>query len=344
MAEKLLPTTVVGSYPQPDWLVNRQMLSKTVPRIRMKEMWRVPDQWLEQAQDDATIVAIHDMERAGIDIITDGEIRRESYSNRFATALEGIDIENPAVVKTRSGVELPVPRVVGKVRRPGPVEVRDMQFLRSNTSLPAKITLPGPFTMSQQAKDEYYKDAEALAMDMAAAVNEEAHDLVRAGADVIQLDEPWARNDPESARRYAVKAINRALDGITVPTVVHLCFGYAAVVPGEMKPAGYAFLPELADTTASTISIESAQPKIDFGVLEELAPKNIMLGVIDLSDMTVETPETIAARIRHGLEYVPTERLIPAPDCGMKYLPRDVAFGKLKALSMGAAIVRSELQ
>jgi 5-methyltetrahydropteroyltriglutamate--homocysteine methyltransferase len=344
MVEKLLPTTVVGSYPQPDWLVDRQMLSKTVPRIRMKEMWRVPDQWLEQAQDDATIVAIHDMERAGIDIVTDGEIRRESYSNRFATALEGIDIENPAVVKTRSGVELPVPRVVGKVRRPGPVEVRDMQFLRSNTSLPAKITLPGPFTMSQQAKDEYYKDAEALAMDMAAVVNEEAHDLVRAGADVIQLDEPWARNDPESARRYAVKAINRALEGITVPTVVHLCFGYAAVVPGEMKPAGYAFLPELADTTASTISIESAQPKIDFGVLEELAPKNIMLGVIDLSDMTVETPETIAERIRHGLEYVPVQRLIPAPDCGMKYLPREVAFGKLKALSMGAAIVRNELR
>jgi 5-methyltetrahydropteroyltriglutamate--homocysteine methyltransferase len=344
MAEKLLPTTVVGSYPQPDWLVDRQLLSKSVPRIRMKEMWRVPDRWLEQAQDDATIVAIHDMEQAGIDIVTDGEIRRESYSNRFATALEGIDIENPAVVKTRSGVALPVPRVVGKVRRPGPVEVRDMQFLRRNTSLRAKITLPGPFTMSQQAKDEYYKDAEALAMDMAAAVNEEAHDLVRAGADVIQLDEPWARNDPESARRYAVKAINRALEGITVPTVVHLCFGYAAVVPGEMKPAGYAFLPELADTTASTISIESAQPKIDFGVLEELAPKNIMLGVIDLSDMTVETPETIATRIRHGLEYVPAERLIPAPDCGMKYLPRDVAFGKLKALSMGAAIVRSELR
>ena len=343
MPEKLFPTTVVGSYPQPDWLVDRKMLSKVVPRIRMQEMWRVPAEWLEQAQDDATIVAIRDMERAGVDIITDGEIRRESYSNRFATALEGIEIKNPGYVKARSGDMTPVPRVVGKVRRVGPVEVRDMQFLRRNTNLVAKITLPGPFTMSQQAKDEYYKDAEALAMDMAAAVNAEAHDLVRAGADVIQLDEPWVRNDPQAARRYAVRAINRALEGIKVPTVVHLCFGYAAVVPGETKPAGYAFLAELADTVASTISIESAQPKIDLGVLKDLAPKNVMLGVIDLSDLNVETPETVAARIRRGLEHLPAERLIPAPDCGMKYLPRDVAFGKLKAMVDGATIVRREL-
>jgi 5-methyltetrahydropteroyltriglutamate--homocysteine methyltransferase len=343
MAEKLLPTTVVGSYPQPDWLVDRDMLSKTVPRIRMTEMWRIPSRWLEQAQDDATIVAIRDMERAGIDIITDGEIRRESYSNRFATALEGIDIEKPGFIKARSGAQTPVPRVVGKVRRQGPVEVRDMQFLRNNTDLTAKITLPGPFTMSKQAVDEYYKDAEALAMDMAAAVNEEAHDLVRAGADVIQLDEPWVRSDPEAARQYAVKAINRALEGISVPTVVHLCFGYAAVVPGETKPSGYSFLPELADTIASTISIESAQPKIDFSVLEDLAPKNVMLGVLDLSDLTIETPEIVATRIRRGLEHVPAERLIAAPDCGMKYLPRNVAFGKLRALSQGATMVRLEL-
>lgn len=342
MPEKLIPTTVVGSYPQPDWLVDRPMLSKVVPRVRMTEMWRVPQEWLEQAQDDATIVAIRDMERAGIDVITDGEMRRESYSNRFATALEGIDIENRVFVKARSG-KTAVPRVVAKVRRAGPVELRDMQFLRRNTSLPAKITLPGPFTMSQQAKDEYYNDAEAMAMDMAAAVNEEAHELVAAGADVIQLDEPWVRNDPDAARRYAVKAINRALEGIKVPTVVHLCFGYAAVVPGDTKPAGYSFLAELADTVASTISIESAQPKIDLGVLKDLAPKNVMLGVIDLSDLTVETPETVAARIRRGLEHLPAERLIAAPDCGMKYLPRDVAFGKLRAMVEGAAIVRREL-
>ena len=343
MAEKLFPTTVVGSYPQPDWLVDRKMLSKVVPRIRMKEMWRVPEEWLEQAQDDATIVAIRDMERAGIDVITDGEIRRESYSNRFATALEGVDIEHPGFVMARGGNRTPVPRVVGKVRRTRPVEVRDMQFLRRNTERTAKITLPGPFTMSQQAKDEFYKDAEALAMDMAAAVNEEAHDLVAAGADVIQLDEPWVRSDPAAARRYAVKAINRALAGIEVPTVVHLCFGYAAVLPGETKPSGYAFLPELADTVAGTISIESAQPKIDLGVLEDLAPKKIMLGVLDLSDLNVETPETVAVRIRRGLAHVPAERLIPAPDCGMKYLPREVAFGKLKAMAEGAAIARRAL-
>src|SRR3569833_1699693 len=342
MAEKLFPTTVVGSYPQPDWLVDRKMLSKVVPRVRMKEMWRVADEWLEQAQDDATIVAIRAMERAGIDVITDGEMRRESYSNRFATALDGVDIANPGFVKARSGQQTPVPRIVGKVRRNGPVEVRAMQFLRANTDRIAKIALPGPFTMSQQAKDEHYKDAEALAMDMAAAVNEEAHDLVRAGADVIQLDEPWVRNDPDSARRYAVKAINRALEGIKVPTAVHLCFGYAAVVPGETKPSGYSFLAELADTTATMISIESAQPKIDLGVLADLAPKKIMLGVLDLSDVVVETPQRVAERIRLGLKHVSPDRLIPAPDCGMKYLPREVAFGKLKAMVEGAALVRAE--
>jgi len=342
MSEKLLPTTVVGSYPQPDWLVDRQMLSKVVPRVRMKEMWRIPEPWLEQAQDDATIIAIRDMERAGIDIITDGEIRRESYSNRFATALEGIELSNPGAVDARAGRTL-VPRVVAKLRRKAPVEVRDMEFLRRNTALTAKITLPGPFTMSQQAKDEYYNDPEAMAMDMAVAVNEEAHALVRAGADVIQLDEPWVRNDPAAARRYAVKAINRALQGVTVPTVVHLCFGYAAVVPGDTKPQAYTFLAELADTVASTISMESAQPNIDLGVLKELAPKNVMLGVLDLSTPVVETAQTVAARIRRGLEHVPAQRLMPAPDCGMKYLAREVAFGKLKAMVDGAAIVRKEL-
>ena len=267
----LLPTTVVGSYPQPDWLVNRPMLSKVVPRTRMTEIWRIPEQFLEQAQDDATILAIRDMERAGIDIITDGEMRRESYSNRFATALEGMDLANPGQVKTRSGQMTPVPRVVAKLRRARPVELRDMQFLRANTERPAKITLPGPFTMGQQAKNEFYKDDEEMAMDFAAAVNEEARELQAAGADVIQLDEPWLRNDPEAAGRYAVRAINRALEGITVPTVVHLCFGYAAVVPGASKPTGYSFLPGLADSIAQQISIEAAQPKLDLGVLRDLA-------------------------------------------------------------------------
>src|ERR1700726_809533 len=271
MPKHRLPPPVVGSYPQPEWLVDRAMLSKSVPRTRMHEMWRVPEQHLEEAQDDATIVAIRDMERAGIDIVTDGEIRRESYSNRFATALEGIDTDNPAMITARSGQQTPVPRVVGKVVRTGPVELRDMEFLRRNTDRAAKITLPGPFTISQQAKNEFYKDDEELAMALAAAVNAEALDLQKAGADVIQLDEPWVRNNPELAKRYAVKAINRALAGITVPTVVHLCFGYAAVVPGSTKPAGYSFLAELADTSADQISIEAAQPKVDLGVLKDLS-------------------------------------------------------------------------
>jgi len=338
----LLPTTVVGSYPQPDWLVNRDLLSKVVPRTRMQQIWRIPEAFLEQAQDDATVLAIHDMERAGIDIVTDGEIRRESYSNRFATALEGIDLANPGMVKTRSGMT-PVPRVVGKLRRAAPVELRDLQFLRANTSRPAKITLPGPFTMAQQAKNQFYKDDEEMAMDFAAVVNAELQDLQRAGADVLQLDEPWLRNDPAAAKRYAVKAINRALEGITVPTVVHLCFGYAAVVPGVSKPAGYSFLPGLADSIAQQISIEAAQPRLDLGVLRELAGKKIMLGVLDLGDNRIETAEQVAARIRAGLEYVKAQDLIPAPDCGMKYMARTTAFGKLKALAEGAAIVRREI-
>ncbi len=343
MPQHLLPTTVVGSYPQPDWLVNRTMLSKSVPRVRMN-IWRVPEAYLEQAQDDATLNAIRDMERAGIDIITDGEIRRESYSNRFATALEGIDIENAGVVKARSGHRTPVPRVVARIKRKHAVEVRDMKFLRAATDRVAKITLPGPFTMSQQAKNEYYDDFDELVMDYAAAVNAEAKDLVKAGADIIQLDEPWLRQDPDAAKRIAVKAINRALQGITVPTVVHLCFGYAALVSSDKKPVGYSFLPELADTTAQTISIEAAQPKLDLGVLADLAPKKIMVGVLDLNDPKVETPKKVADRIRRALKYLPAERLIPAPDCGMKYLPREVAFGKLKAMAQGAAIVRAELE
>jgi 5-methyltetrahydropteroyltriglutamate--homocysteine methyltransferase len=344
MPTHVLPTTVVGSYPQPDWLVDRAMLSKSVPRTRMHEMWRLPAEHLEQAQDDATIVAIRDMERAGIDIVTDGEIRRESYSNRFATALDGVDAENPAIIVARTGnTKTAVPRVVGKIKRTAPVELRDMQFLRENTEHAAKITLPGPFTMSQQARNEFYKDDEELAMAFAEAVNAEALDLQKAGADVIQLDEPWVRNNPELAKRYAVKAINRALRGVTVPTVVHLCFGYAAVVPGSSKPAGYSFLAELDDTTAEQISIEAAQPKLDLGVLKDLSSKKIMLGVLDLGNPEIETAAVVADRIRNGLKHVPPERLVVAPDCGMKYMPRHVAFGKLKAMSEAAGVVRKEI-
>ena len=342
MSRQALLTTVVGSYPQPDWLVDHALLSKGVPRVRQREIWRVAEPWLEQAQDDATIVAIREMERAGIDIVTDGEIRRESYSNRFATALEGVDVETPGVIRNRLGQETVVPRVVGRVRRTRPVELRDMQFLRRHTDRPAKITLPGPFTMAQQAKNEFYRDVEELAMDLAVAVNEETRDLEAAGADLIQLDEPWLRNDPEGAKRYAVPAINRALEGLTVPTALHLCFGYAAVVRHQ-KPTGYSFLPQLAATTAQQISIEAAQPRLDLGVLADLAGKTIILGVIDLADPAIETIDQVTARIRAGLARVTPDRLVLAPDCGMKYLPRDTAFGKLRALSDGARAVRAQL-
>ena len=342
MSRQALLTTVVGSYPQPDWLVDRALLSKGVPRVRQREIWRVAEPWLEQAQDDATILAIRDMERAGVDIVSDGEIRRESYSNRFATALDGVDVETPGVIRNRVGQETVVPRVVGRVRRMRPVELRDMQFLRRHTDRPAKITLPGPFTMAQQAKNEFYEDMEALAMDLAAAVNEEARDLQAAGADLIQLDEPWLRNDPEGAKRYAVPAINRALEGLTVPTALHLCFGYAAVVRHQ-KPSGYSFLPQLAATNAQQISIEAAQPRLDLGVLDELAGKTIILGVIDLADPAVETVDQVTGRIRAGLARVAPDRLVLAPDCGMKYLPRETAFGKLRALVEGARAARAQL-
>jgi 5-methyltetrahydropteroyltriglutamate--homocysteine methyltransferase len=342
MSRSALATTVVGSYPQPDWLVDRAMLAKGVPRIRLRAMWRVPEEFLAQAQDDATVVAIRDMERAGIDVVSDGEIRRESYSNRFATALDGIDVDNPGTITDRNGNATAVPRVIGPIRRRQPVEVRDMQFLRRHTDRLAKITLPGPFTMAQQAKNEFYRDVEAMAMDFASAVNAEARELEAAGADVIQLDEPWLRNDPEGAKRYAVPSINRALAGITVPTALHLCFGYAAVVRRQ-KPTGYSFLPQLADSIAAQISIEAAQPRLDLGVLDDLSSKTIILGVIDLADPAVETAEQVAARIRAGLRHATPQRLILAPDCGMKYLPRATAFGKLEALVAGARLVRSEL-
>lgn len=338
----LLPTTVVGSYPQPDWLVDRATLHKHgVPRTHAHDMWRIPELLLEQAQDDATVLAIRDMERAGIDIVTDGEIRRESYSSRFALALEGIDAEQPGELRSQTGRVTPVPRVVGKISWRGPVELRDVQFLLANAERPTKITLPGPFTLSQQVRNEHYRDEAEMAMDYAIAVNRELRALKASGVDVVQLDEPWVRTAPDKATRFGIAAINRALEGIGGPTVVHLCFGYAAVVAD--KPSGYSFLPQLADTLVQQISIEAAQPRLDLGVLRDLSGKRIMLGVLDLGDPAVESAEQVAGRIREGLRYVAADRLIPAPDCGMKYLPRATAFGKLKALADGAAIVRREL-
>jgi 5-methyltetrahydropteroyltriglutamate--homocysteine methyltransferase len=338
-----LSSTVVGSYPQPDWLIDREALgSHSVPRVRASHAWRIPESHLEEAQDDATLVAIRDMERAGIDTITDGEIRRESYSNRFATALEGVDAENPATIHTRGGEARTVPRIVGPVRWREAVEVRDIEFLRANTDRAVKITLPGPFTMAQQASNEAYDDFDELVMDLAAAVNAEARALERAGADVIQLDEPWLRNDPSGARRIAVAAIDRALQGLTVTTAVHLCFGYAALM-GDKTGNRYDFLGELSDSVADQVSVEAAQPRLDPGQLAELSPKVVVLGVLDLGDSQVETPDQVADRIRAALAHVPAERLVPAPDCGMKYLPRDRAFAKLRALAAGVAQVRAEL-
>lgn len=338
----LFPTSLVGSYPQPEWLIDRERLSKQVPRVRAGELWLVPPDKLEAAQDDATILAIRDQERAGLDIITDGEQRRESYSNRFAVALEGIDADNPGSTINRSGKPIPVPRVVGPIRRRNPVELRDLKVLRANTDRQIKATVPGPFTMSKQAQDDYYKDEEAVALAYAEAVNAEIKDLFAAGADVVQIDEPWMQQHPDKARQYGLKALDRALAGVTGTVAVHLCFGYAAVV--HEKPSGYSFLPELEGCKAQQISIEAAQPKLDLEILRELPSKTIILGVIDLADMAVETSQTIAGRIRRALAHVAANRVVVAPDCGMKYLPRAVAFAKMQAMADGAALVRREIE
>jgi 5-methyltetrahydropteroyltriglutamate--homocysteine methyltransferase len=337
----LLPTSLVGSYPQPDWLVDREKLSKQVPRVRTEALWLVAPDKLQAAQDDATILAIRDQERAGLDIVTDGEQRRESYSNRFATALDGIDNQNPGTTINRNGKPIAVPRVVGPIRRRTAVELRDLEVLRANTARQIKATVPGPFTMSKQAQDDYYRDEEAVALAYADAVNAEIKDLFAAGADVVQIDEPWMQQHPDQARRYGLKALDRALDGVRGTVAVHLCFGYAAVV--HDKPSGYSFLAELEGSKAQQISIEAAQPKLDLAILRSLPSKTIILGVIDLSDMTVETPQIVADRIRRALPYVPADRLVVAPDCGMKYLPRATAFAKMKAMAEGAALLRREL-
>jgi 5-methyltetrahydropteroyltriglutamate--homocysteine methyltransferase len=338
----LIPTSLVGSYPQPDWLIDRQKLGHRMPpRTRAAELWRVAPEFLEQAQDHATILAIRAQELAGLDILTDGEMRRESYSNRFATALSGVDLDNPGKIISRTGQEASVPRITGKIQRKYPVEVRDLKFLRANTDRKIKITLPGPFTMSQQAQNDYYKSEEEMVLDYAAAVNEEIKDLFAAGAGIVQLDEPWMEAHAEKARRIGLAALRRALDGVQGTTALHICFGYAAMVAG--RPAKYSFLEELADSPVEQISIETAQASLDCAVLARLPGKTIILGVIDLSKNVVEGPETVAARIRRALPYVSPERLVAAPDCGMKYLPAESAFAKLKSLAAGAAIVRREL-
>jgi 5-methyltetrahydropteroyltriglutamate--homocysteine methyltransferase len=339
----LFPTSLVGSYPQPDWLIDRERLRhRFPPRVRARELWRVDPAYLAEAQDDATQLAIRAQERAGLDILTDGEIRRESYSNRFATALDGVDIDNPGTALDRSGHPNPVPRVTGPIRRRHPVEVEDLAFLRANTSRTVKITVPGPFTMAQQAQNDHYASTEDLAFGYAEAVNEEVRDLFAAGADIVQLDEPYLQARPDEARRYGVKVLNRALAGVTGTTAVHLCFGYAAII--HDRPSGYSFLPELAAADCDQVSIETAQSGLDCSVLSELDGKTIILGVLNLGDETVEDAEQVAARVRRALPYVPAERVVLAPDCGMKYLPRDSASGKLAAMTAAAALLRSEAE
>jgi 5-methyltetrahydropteroyltriglutamate--homocysteine methyltransferase len=337
----VLTTTVVGSYPQPNWLIDRERLGDRLPpRVRARELWRVAQPFLEEAQDDATRLAVEDMERAGVDVITDGEMRRESYSNRFATALDGVDLDDPGVALDRTGHENPVPRVVGPIRRTRPVEARDVEFLRSITDRRIKITVPGPFTMTHQAQNDHYPDERSLALAYAEAVNEELRDLKAAGADVVQIDEPYLQARPEPAREYAVEAINRALEGIEGETVLHTCFGYAHIV--KHKPTGYPFLRELNDCAATHLSLEAAQPKLDPEVLRDVSDKTIVLGVLDLGSSEAETPEVVAERIRKALHVMPPERLVVAPDCGMKYLSRDLAFRKLRAMVAGARLVRED--
>ncbi len=338
----LLPTSLVGSYSQPNWLIDRDKLGgRLPPRTRAIELWRVDPEQLSEAQNDATLIAIHEQEMAGLDIITDGEIRRESYSNRFATALTGVDLANPGTAIDRTGKLNPVPRITGRIRRQRPVEVEDVKFLRAHTDRRIKMTVPGPFTMSQQAQNDFYENEWEMALDYAVAVNEEAQDLFNAGADIVQIDEPYMQARPEAARQYGLEALNRALEDLTGETAVHICFGYAA--HQHDRPEGYSFLRELADCPVHGVSIETAQSGLDCQILATLPDKKIILGVLDLSTHEVETPETVADTIRRALPHCPAERIIVAPDCGLKYLPREVAFGKIKAMAAGAALVRQSL-
>ena len=337
----LFPTTIVGSYPQPDWLIDREKLAgRFPPRVRAKELWRVQEPYLQQAMEDATVLAIRAQEQAGLDIITDGEIRRESYSNRIATALAGVDIDNPGTALDRSGHPNPVPRIVGKIKRIKPIEVEDLLFLKAHTDRKVKITVPGPFTMLQQAQNDFYSSEEEAAMDYAIALNEEIKDLFANGADVVQIDEPYMQARPEKARQYGINALNRALEGIKGQTAVHICFGYAAVI--HARPSGYDFLPELAQCSCNQVSIETAQSSLDCKILETLGDKQVMVGCLDLSDMKVEPAELVAMRIRRALKHIKPEQVILAPDCGMKYLPRDVAHGKLKSMVQAAQMLRKE--
>jgi 5-methyltetrahydropteroyltriglutamate--homocysteine methyltransferase len=337
----LLPTTLVGSYPQPDWLIDRARLAKQVPRVRARDLWLIDREKLEAAQDDATLLAIRDQEHAGLNIITDGEQRRESYSNRFATALDGIDLDNPGKTPNRTGGFSTVPRVVGPIRRKYPVEVRDVEFLRANTDRMIKMTVPGPFTMSAQCQDDFYHDGKKLSLGYAAAVNAEIKDLFAAGADIVQIDEPWMQSRPQQARAYGLRALDCALDGVKGTTAVHICFGYAAVV--KDKPSGYSFLSEFERSAVHQVSIEAAQPRLDLSILRQMPSKTIILGVIDLADPDIETPRTVADRIRAALAFVAPERIVVAPDCGMKYLRRDVAIAKMRVMVEGTALVRAEL-
>ncbi|MER6005473.1 hypothetical protein ABT120_43485 [Nonomuraea angiospora] len=338
----ILPTSLVGSYPQPEWLIDRARLAgRFPPRVRARELWRIPPEHLVQAQDDATELAIRAQERAGLDILTDGEMRRESYSNHFATALEGVDLDNPGTALDRSGHLNPVPRIVGPIRRPAPVQVGDLRFLRARTDRPVKMTVPGPFTMSQQAQNDHYPDAEAAAMDYAAAVNAEIRDLFAAGADIVQIDEPYMQARPEAARAYGLAALNAALDGVTGTTAVHICFGYAAII--HERPEAYSFLPELAGCPVRQVSIETAQSGMDLGVLSDLKDKTVILGVIDLSTPEVEPVEVVAGRVRRAFGHVPPDRIVIATDCGMKYLPRESAEGKMRAMAEAARLLRHEI-
>ena len=339
----LFPTTIVGSYPQPDWLIDREKLSgRFPPRVRAKELWRVAEPYLKDAMDDATLVAIRAQEQAGLDIITDGEVRRESYSNRIATALEGVDIDNPGTALDRSGHANPVPRIVGKIRRAAPIELEDLLFLKANTDRKVKITVPGPFTMLQQAQNDFYSSEEEAAMDYAAALNEEIKELFANGADIVQVDEPYMQARPEKARQYGINALNRALEGVSGTTAVHICFGYAAII--HERPTGYNFLPELARCSCNQVSIETAQSGLDCSVLPGLGDKQIMVGCLDLSNLEIELPEVIVYRINKALKFIKPEQVILAPDCGMKYLPREVADGKLRAMVKAAQILRAQHQ
>jgi len=339
----MLQTMIVGSLPRPTWLAQPGQIYA---------QWRLEGDMLSEGQDDAVLLAIDDQQEARLSILTDGEQRRRHYIWGFCEGLEGIDYSRMVKIQTRGnryGVMVDAARVVGPLRRARPTMLSALQFLRQHTDKPVKVTLPGPMTTADTLADEHYGSRRALAMDLAKLLNEEACELAENGCDIVQFDEPCFNIYLDEVEEWGIGALERAAQGVRSKTAVHICYGYGIgpVLQWKTKNTDWTHynrtLPLLRNSTISQISVECAASGVDPSVLGLAKGKDLMVGVIDVGTEAIETPETVAARIRIALEYVAPDKLFPSTDCGMAPRSRTAARGKMKALEAGAAMVRGEL-